>query len=292
MTTTVHPVVVGIDGSPASEDACRYACAEASARRLPITLVHTWQPYPVYADVLWNPVPWAGPPNDPELTGQSLLQTTAAMVKTIAPDVECHTLLLELPPAAALIELSKRAALVVVGGRDREGHEPGWLGSVALRVASQADCPVVAVPTAPRVSGDVVVGVDGSAVSAEAIGFAFDQAALWRSGLRAVLAFPAGYAGVALDSSWLARLHEEARSQLSESLAGWREKYPDVPVTELVSGEHPLRALRLAAEDAGLLVMGSHGRGAAMRFALGSVSSSLLRVATCPVAIVRAGSTS
>ena len=87
----------------------------------------------------------------------------------------------------------------------------------------------------------------------------------------------------------LAKMHETLRSQLSESLAGWSDKYPDVPVTSLVSLEHPLQALRAATSDARLLVVGSHGRGALLRFALGSVSAAMLRTAPCAVAVVRPG---
>ena len=57
-------------------------------------------------------------------------------------------------------------------------------------------------------------------------------------------------------------------------------------MTELVSTEHPVRALRSAADGASLLVLGSHGRGALLRYALGSISTTVLRVAPCPVAVV------
>jgi nucleotide-binding universal stress UspA family protein len=54
-----------------------------------------------------------------------------------------------------------------------------------------------------------------------------------------------------------------------------------------VSLDAPHLALQGAAASAGLLVVGSHGRGALLRAALGSVSSSLLRSAPCPVVVVR-----
>lgn len=58
-------------------------------------------------------------------------------------------------------------------------------------------------------------------------------------------------------------------------------------MSQVVSLDGPLLALREAAGTAALLVVGSHGRGALLRSALGSVSSSLMRSADCPVAVVR-----
>jgi nucleotide-binding universal stress UspA family protein len=162
----------------------------------------------------------------------------------------------------------------------------GWLGPVPLRVVGHAACPVVAVPTDPSLTGPVVVGVDGYAASTEAVAFAFEEASRTGAELMAVHAFPLAFGGVVVDAERLDELHERARRELSEALAGWREKFPDVRVLELVSAEHPERALRLASETASLMVLGTHGRGVLGRFVLGSVVAAVLRVADCPVAVV------
>lgn len=141
-------------------------------------------------------------------------------------------------------------------------------------------------PTDPRLDGDVVVGLDGSFLTPYVTDFAFDQAARTGAGLRAVMAFSPAFGGLGPDSHQEADRREDARRVLRHALVGWREKYPDVKVTELLSAEHPLRALRTAADDARLLVVGSHGRGMIWRYALGSVSSASLRVAACPVAVL------
>ena len=80
----------------------------------------------------------------------------------------------------------------------------------------------------------------------------------------------------------------ERREALSEQLAGWREKYPDVPVTEVVERSHPVEALVRASRTADLVVVGCRGRGGFGGMLLGSVSQGLIRHADCPVAVVHA----
>jgi nucleotide-binding universal stress UspA family protein len=82
--------------------------------------------------------------------------------------------------------------------------------------------------------------------------------------------------------------HDPARDRLlSEALAGWSEKYPDVQVIAETIRVHPARVLADASEAAALVVVGSRGRGAFAELLLGSVSQNVLQQARCPVAVVR-----
>ena len=73
---------------------------------------------------------------------------------------------------------------------------------------------------------------------------------------------------------------------LSESLAGWREKYPEVHVDQRSVRSDPVVELLEQARTARLLVVGSRGRGGFKGMLLGSVSQRVLKRATCPVAVV------
>jgi nucleotide-binding universal stress UspA family protein len=68
---------------------------------------------------------------------------------------------------------------------------------------------------------------------------------------------------------------------LSETLAGWREKTPDVVVREVVVRDRPARAVLSAGMTAQLIVVG-HRR----RLALGSTTHAVLHRAASPVAVV------
>ncbi|MFC7615699.1 universal stress protein [Actinokineospora soli] len=174
----------------------------------------------------------------------------------------------ESAPVPAL--LRQDACLVVLGSRGLGGFGGLLLGSTAVQVAAHARCPVVVVRG--ERSGDVVVGVDGSAHSVEAIAFAFGEAQRLGAGVVAVTA---------------GSQEDEAARALAESVAGWAERYPDVPVRRSVVRGHAARALVDAAADAALLVVGSRGAGGFRGMLLGSVSQGVLHHATCPVAIVR-----
>jgi nucleotide-binding universal stress UspA family protein len=287
MNKITRPLVVGVDGSPASDEALHFACREAAARRLPLAIVHAWQQFPAYASgAMMGPGPVTPAPAEMAQLGRDVLDSATAIADSYGDPVVHESHLLNDAPAAALISASENALLLVVGGRDRARHEPGWLGPVPLRLAAKAHCPVIVVPSEASTTGSVVVGVDGSANSDDALAFAFHQASRRDAHLTAVLAFDAAGQLTGLDTTLFANRRENAERQLSEALAGWADKFPEVVVTHVVTDEPAARALRVASSTASLLVVGSHGRGFFLRHVLGSVSSALLRTSDCPVAIV------
>ncbi len=283
---TEHGILVGVDGTLASDEACRYACREAMAQDLPLRLLHAWFPRSVYQDGATNASPVWGTEASVEAAARQVLSRAMDLVSSYAPTVKHTHNLARAAAPDALVEASRHAKLLVVGGRERGRHDLSWLGSVPLHVVPRAHCAVVVVPTDPRLEGDVVVGLDSSFLTPYVAAFAFEQAARCAVGLRAVMAFSAAFAGFGPDSHQEADRREDTRRVLHRALQGWREKYPEVVVTEVLSTEHPLRALRMVCDDARLVVVGSHGRGMVWRYALGSVSSALLRVAACPVAVL------
>jgi nucleotide-binding universal stress UspA family protein len=279
MSAGAHPIVVGVNGSPHSSAALAYAASEAKLRHQAVVLVHAWDLMPFYDGTT------IVPPADVEAAEAAVLQEAADRLSSMAPTVDVTTRLVQGRADTALIDASREASVVVLG---RHGGTSSWLGPVVGHVATRAHCPVVAVP-ADSTSGrdSVVVGVDGSPVSEDAIAFAYDSAARWGARLVAVLAVVPAFDGYVPTPELVGEAHQRGERYLAEALGGWCDKYPEVPVTRQVTYGPAMPALKQAAQDAGLVVVGSHGRGAVMRFALGSVSSSLLRSAPCPVAVVR-----
>jgi nucleotide-binding universal stress UspA family protein len=289
---STHPehhrqIVVGIDGSPAALAAARWAAGEASARRLPLTLVHV-QPdtagrYPdsTIADAM-RPALLA--------QGQKRLQAAAKAVREVQPHVE--QIVGELVPT--FVQLSAGAAMIVLGERGIGGFTGMLIGSIANAVVAGATCPVAIVRPSPLgrpdTEGPVVVGVDGSPASEAAIAFAFEQAS--RRGRRLVAVHtwdevfldPELNDRVSLDTNIL---EERERELLAQRLAGWSEKYPDVGVTRVVTRGRPVRALLETGQDAVLIVVGSRGLGGYQGMLLGSTSQALVHHAPCPVVVVR-----
>lgn len=286
-TAPSHAVVVGVDGSAASTLALDWAVDEARRRTLPLHLLTAWsvrfaQASPMVVAPLDAP--------DPE----GILREAADRVRSLAPSVRVTTESTGSSPSAALVEASHTAECVVLGSRGHSGLGSAIVGSTSMQVATHAACPVVVVREVTK-AGDsrpgVVVGIDGSPVSTEAIHYAFAQAASRGVGLVAVHAWhvefvEGGYALGSTEETW-DRLMQEEYAVTSESLAGLAEQYPDVDVTRHVVREHPVAALVTMSQGAELLVVGSRGLGGFRALLIGSVSQGVLHRAHCPVAVVR-----
>lgn len=137
---TRAPVLVGIDGSPASEAATAIAFEEAFRRGVGLVALHAWMDPRVRGSKLL--------PQDSKWDAQ-LTEEEATLAERLAgwheryPDVNVHRRIEIGDPARWLIEASGRAQLLVVGS-----HGCGWLsgrllGSVGAAVVNRAKIPVI-----------------------------------------------------------------------------------------------------------------------------------------------------
>jgi nucleotide-binding universal stress UspA family protein len=143
-------IVVGVDGSPSSRAALRWAVGEAALRDATVVAVHAWSFVP--------PAPLAEPGMMPigalDLTGQLEAERRAAQAELDAaladafPDGTPEGVepkLVDGEPAGVLEAEASGADLVVVGSRGRSGLAYVLLGSVSRHVVDHAPCPVVVV---------------------------------------------------------------------------------------------------------------------------------------------------
>lgn len=143
-------------------------------------------------------------------------------------------------------------------------------------------------------AGRMVVGVDGSPGARTALGWALAHAARRGAALEVVSSFPVQlYVAdpLLLDENQLEAVRadtlERARALVDEARA--EAGQPDVPVQVLAVAGPPSPVLLAASEDAGLLVVGSRGRGAVKSLVLGSVALSCVTHARVPVVVVPPG---
>ncbi|HEV7172375.1 universal stress protein [Pedococcus sp.] len=288
-TQEPQPIIVGVDGHEPSRVALDWAIDEASRRGLPLELVNARPIYPR------DPTAAYAGPEVNDAHSLELLRAAADRAQALAPGVAVATRAERGAAADVLVDSSPRAALVVVGARGHGAVRSAFLGSTSIQVAAHARCPVAVVRALPQARPErpgVVVGVDGSDVSKEAVGVAFAEADERQLPLTVVHSWFMPYEGrsvVAFDSEELRRqIAEEEHVVAAESIAGWSEKYPDVRVRQHVLHDHPVAALVDHSLGAELLVVGCRGRGGFGGMMLGSVSQGVLHHAQCPVIVVHA----
>jgi nucleotide-binding universal stress UspA family protein len=221
----------------------------------------------------------------------------AAKVRAAAPDLLVTRGTVIANPAAALVEASATADLVVLACSGL-GHAAGViLGAAAHSIAAHASCPVLLTPYNSEWSatGPVVLGIDASEGSVSALEWAFAEASTRDAPLVVMHTWwweePDPFlSGHDSDGDWR-DVVETQRLEVAEMLAGWQDKYPEVQVTTTLVRGHATSVLTEASRDAQLLVVGSRGRGGFTGLLLGSVSASLIAQTRCPVTVVRSTST-
>ena len=289
MSHRAGTIVVGVDGSSSSAQALVWAVEQAEAEHRPLTLLHAVPP----ATLSWLKQAGEHARDAHELSlrdSQAVLDRASEAVRRLAPNLTVDHLFRFDDPRQALIEVSERASMVVLGSRGRGRMQSLLLGSTAVAVVRHAQCPVVVHrPTNPSpVRSGIAVGADATEDSLPVLDFAFRQASMRRLNLTVVHSFwyyqqPSTVDEVLSDPA-AAMLRQ--RLALSESLAGFAEKYPDVTVHAQLDQGMPERHLLRLAGDMDLLVVGAHHVSRAQQFMFDSVSVWLVEHATCPVAVV------
>jgi nucleotide-binding universal stress UspA family protein len=287
-------IVVGVDGSPASEQALRWAAAEAARRSAALEVVHAWMtPNPL------NPPDYFTDPAPFEARGAEILHramaSLAGLVGSGHVPADMRPVLVRESAATALVQAAEEADLLVVGSRGRGGFSGLLLGSVSQTCVQRAPCPVAVIPPGRGGEGHgrIVVGVDGSDPSYGALRWAAEAATLRNAELDIVNAYdalqvvmPMGLAAPGSDRGLL----EQASQSLLEEMAGRtiHETGPRPKAVELVPVHTAAtRTLLEAALGADLLVVGSRGRGGVRGLLLGSASQQCVHHAPCPVVVVR-----
>lgn len=288
------PIVVGVDGSSAARVAVDWAARDAAMRGAALKLVNVLIPPAVMA---FPEVPMpSGYLQWQEEAGRKLLDEAAETVRAAVADfpgahVEVTTDMVAGPAVPTLADLSTSAQMVVVGCRGGGALARGLLGSVSTGLAHHAHCPVAIIhdedPLMPHPSkAPVVVGVDGSPASEQALAIALDEASMRGVDLVAVHAWSDTGVFEFPGADWSA-LQAAGEETLGERLAGCQERYPDVLIRRVVVADKAAHQLIEQAESAQLLVVGSHGRGGFAGMLLGSVSTSVVHAARMPVIVAR-----
>ncbi|MFD1546091.1 universal stress protein [Nonomuraea guangzhouensis] len=271
-------IVVGVDGSASATAAAEWAAVDARHRGLDLLVVHICEQWPH----------GLGDFSTEYCAGA--LEAAADRARELAGEAEVTTELRAGNVIDELIAESASADSLVLGSRGLGGFEGMVLGSVSTAVAGHARGPVVIVRGGRREEhGRIVVGYDGSEHSEAAMEYAIEQARACHARLHVLYAWqlPVSAPYAAAYNSLLETAFQHEVRVAAERVVPWREKNPDVEITDEQLCEHPAGALIKAATTADLVVVGSRGLGGFASAVLGSVSHAVLHHVTCPVAVVR-----
>jgi nucleotide-binding universal stress UspA family protein len=284
-TEDLGRIVVGFDGSEPASAALERSLTLAARLGAPIDVVTSWR-WPL----TWSTLPVANtwsPLHDAEEIRQ---HATEILERHGAVDVDVTTRSVEGGATQVLLEASADAGLLVVGSRGRGGFRGLLLGSVSAACIQHATCPVLVDRGGTEAAGDtIVVGVDGSPESGQALRFAITLARRLGLPVRTITTWQWPEAlnrDEAPFDHWSPE--QDALATASSALDAAEDLIDDdVTVTsELVEGR-PAEVLLDASGDAAFLVLGSRGLGGFRGLLVGSVTQECAQHAACPVIVHR-----
>ncbi|WP_019926546.1 universal stress protein [Nocardia sp. BMG111209] len=132
-----RPVVVGVDGSENSMPALRIAFEEASRRKVGVIAVHSWSDMSAALDISvdgWKAI---------RVTEDAVFAESMAGWTERHPDVTVQRILVQDHPTRAILDISDRAQLVVVGSHGRGGFTGMLIGSTSSALAHSVECPII-----------------------------------------------------------------------------------------------------------------------------------------------------
>lgn len=282
-----YGVVVGVDGSGDADVAVRWAAYEAAMRNVRLTLVQAIaMPSPGWTNAELRELY----ETDADAILDDAVTTINDFMKADAP-TNVRRQVFFARPAAALVDMSKDADMVVVGARGLGALRRLLLGSVSNALIHHSHCPVAVLDRDASLSAQaehapVLLGFDGSAGSEVAAEIAFEEASM--RGVELVVL----HAASDTDMSQIRNTNyseglADVGDMLTERLADYQQRYPGVHVQRAVMDDRPATHLLNLSATAQLVVVGSHGRGGFAGMALGSVSSAVAHASRTPVIVAR-----
>ncbi len=142
-----HPrIVVGVDGSPISKKALRWAVGQARLTGATVDAVIAWQiPEAMHGNA------WAALLVEEPSFGVLAEKELTEAISEVAgpePDVTINPVVVQGWPAEVLLKAAEGADLLVVGSRGRGGFASVMLGSVSQNCAHLATCPLLIIRAA------------------------------------------------------------------------------------------------------------------------------------------------
>jgi nucleotide-binding universal stress UspA family protein len=134
-------IVAGVDGSPSSLAALRWAVQQAGRTGGTVDAVIAWQ-FPATGNFGWAPVS-AIDDLDFESAAKHTLEQAIGSLGELAAGVPVQPLVMQGLPAQVLLDAAVGADLLVVGSRGHGGFADALLGSVSQHCVHHAPCPVV-----------------------------------------------------------------------------------------------------------------------------------------------------
>ncbi len=288
-----RPVVVGYDGSPASEAALAWAAKAADHQGRTLTVLHAGERITYTQDAgsgVWDQ-------NEAIAEAEEVAQHGADTAAESFPDVPVQTVGSLFTAKVALGELSTQASMMVLGSQGRGRIGTALLGSTAYAIAGYSRCPVVIVrddaAELPGPDRPVFVGINGSGGSGRAVQTGVEVAREWNAPLVLVTTWapappdpwdrgPVGYTSADAATRDYQATAEAANAAAVEQVKG---EHSDIHVEGRLIQAHPVDGLVQAAEG-GLLILGTRGHGSLAGAILGSTTLGVLHQTTSPVMVV------
>ena len=285
---TNPPIVVGIDGTPQSDEAVWWGAREA-----PLLLITAFLTPTTYGTTFSIPNVFF---DDHEgRAEQRLAQATILARKAVEGyplNIDCELRTdLTIP---ALRRASQDAAIPIVGSHAQK-ESVGSIVSSALAVHSL--CPFIIARGLTQTPANhsrrpILLGVDGTEHSRPAITAAFAEASLRGVDLLAVHAWSDITIAVVFptfrDADWIDHQNDQ-RNRLEGNLREFRDLYPEVTVRPVLAKDPPGKDLIEYSRRAQLVVVGRRGRGGFNGMLLGNTCREVIHAAQCPVMIANSG---
>lgn len=275
-------IVVGFDGSPDAIRALRAAVDLGRSHDAPVQVL-------VARGDFWKASAWAD--TWTRELAEEWLET--ARVVLAEEDATAELVVRDGNASEVLVEAGASARIVVLGA---QGHGQVFValnGSVSQHVSRHAPCPVMVVrETRDPWSRRVVVGVDGSEPSMRALDVAGELARDRDDELVVVFVPEFWQPGTfsyddALVAAEIVELRHANEARVLADIEAYHRANPGIRLRVEQPHRPAASALVRASRSARLVVVGARGRGPFAALLLGSVSSSVLHRAHCPVVVTR-----